>query len=129
MNAGQGISGNLYDANYFNASNQVWSGSAFVAWVDANYASYRTPMPETGTSGRFPLPTPPAGTTSWEMRLRGATLADSYVVWEGQTTDSIVTAIKADAALGTESGGMVANAEAIKAKTDMIGTLGSETRW
>ncbi len=43
--------------------------------------------------------------------------------------DLIIAAIKADADLGTSPGGMVANAEAIKAKTDMIGTLRSETRW
>ena len=100
MSAGQGISGNLYDANYFNASNQVWNGAAFVAWNDADFLDYRTPMSESGTSGRFPLPTPPTNTTSWEMRIHGATLADSYVVWEGETVDL----------------------EAIKAKTDLIGS-------
>lgn len=47
----------------------------------------------------------------------------------GATAEEIIAAFKADAVLGTASGGMVANAEAIKAKTDMIGTLGSETRW
>ena len=47
----------------------------------------------------------------------------------GATAEEIIAAFKADAQLGTASGGMVANAEAIKAKTDMIGTLRSETRW
>ena len=45
------------------------------------------------------------------------------------SAEEIIAAFKADAVLGTASGGMVANAEAIKAKTDMIGTLRSETRW
>ncbi len=40
-----------------------------------------------------------------------------------------VAEFKADAQLGTASGGMVSNAAEIKAKTDNIGTLRSETRW
>ena len=47
----------------------------------------------------------------------------------GATAAEIIAAFKADADLGTSPGGMAANAEAIKAKTDMIGTLRSETRW
>ncbi len=53
--------------------------------------------------------------------------------WEaavvGVTWDLLLAAIKADADLGTAAGGMVANAEAIKDKTDQIGTLKSLVRW
>ena len=41
----------------------------------------------------------------------------------------LLAALKSDADLGTASGGLVANAEAIKLKSDQIGTLNSETRW
>ena len=47
----------------------------------------------------------------------------------GATAEEIIAAFKADAELGTASGGMVSNAAEIKAKTDNIGTLRSETRW
>ena len=47
----------------------------------------------------------------------------------GATAAEIIAAFKADAQLGTSPGGMAANTVDIKAKTDMIGTLGSETRW
>lgn len=43
--------------------------------------------------------------------------------------DGTIAAIKADAELGTATGGMVANAEAIKAKTDLVGTIRSLIRW
>ena len=48
---------------------------------------------------------------------------------DGATAEEIIAAFKADAQLGTSPGGMVANAVDIKAKTDNIGTLKSETRW
>jgi hypothetical protein len=47
-------------------------------------------------------------------------------VWAEQI---LVAAIKADAALGTADGGLVANAAASKAKTDLIGTVRSLIRW
>lgn len=43
--------------------------------------------------------------------------------------DDAIAAFKADADLGTATGGMVANAEAIKAKTDLVGTIRSLIRW
>lgn len=53
--------------------------------------------------------------------------------WEdavvGVEWDLLIEAIKADADLGTASGGMVANVAASKAKTDLIGTVRSLIRW
>lgn len=45
------------------------------------------------------------------------------------TVAEILAAFKADAQLGTATGGLVANAEAIKAKTDLVGTIRSLIRW
>jgi len=47
----------------------------------------------------------------------------------GATAAEIVAAIKADPELGTADGGLVANAAASKAKTDLIGTVKSLIRW
>lgn len=56
-----------------------------------------------------------------------------YVVLADDTgtyrVEDTVAAIKADAALGTADGGLVANAAASKAKTDLIGTVRSLIRW
>lgn len=80
---GYGTSGTTHDFYCYNQSGQVWNGSAFVTWVDGNYASYRVTATETGTSGRF-TGTAPAGTANYELRVRGASLAQSYVVWTGE---------------------------------------------
>jgi hypothetical protein len=53
-------------------------------------------------------------------------LADDTATYR---VDDSVAAFKADAQLGTATGGMVANAEAIKAKTDLVGTIRSLIRW
>lgn len=98
-------SGQLYDFNCFDTDGSVWNGSAFVAWADGDYLAYRVPATEAGTSGRFTA-TAPTGTARWEMRLRGATLAISYVV---AADKDLTAAFKADAELGTADGGLVAN--------------------
>lgn len=54
---------------------------------------------------------------SWDDAIPG-------LVW-----DLLLAAFKADADLGTATGGLVANAEAIKAKTDLVGTIRSLIRW
>lgn len=100
-NAATGVS---HDCFCYNDAGLVWNGSAYVAWVDANYAAYRVAATERGTSGTFTA-TEPAGTMRWEMRVRAGTLAGSYVVW---AEDLLLAAFKADADLGTASGGMVA---------------------
>jgi hypothetical protein len=84
---GYGATGVTHDFFAYNASNQVWNGSAFVAWVDANYATYRITATESGTSGRFTGNTPDAATTRYELRIRSGTLAGSGVVWEESIGD------------------------------------------
>ena len=83
-------SGQLYDFNCFDTDGNVWKGSAFVAWADGDYLAYRVPATEAGTSGRFTA-TAPTGTARWEMRLRGATLAISYVVGASYNFQVIAT--------------------------------------
>ncbi len=125
MLTANGATGVDHDFFCYNATGAVWNGSAFVTWADGDYATYRVAATERGTSGTF-TGTAPSGTARWEMRVRGASLAASYVVW-AETV--LIAAIKADADLGTATGGLVANAEAIKAETDQIGTLKSLVRW
>jgi len=105
MLTANGATGVSHDCFCYDAAGLVWNGTTFVAWVDANYAAYRVAATERGTSGTFTA-TEPDGTMRWEMRVRGASLAASYVVW-AETV--LIAAIKADADLGTAAGGMVAN--------------------
>lgn len=77
---GIGESGLTHDFFAYNAAGQVWNGAAFVTWADGDYASYRLTATEAGTSGRF-TGTALAGTFSYELRERGASLAASPVVW------------------------------------------------
>lgn len=109
MLTANGASGTTHDFFCYDDTGQVWNGSAFVAWVDANYATYRVTATERGTSGTF-TGADPDGTQSYEMRVRSGTLAGSYVVWAEQI---LVAAIKADAALGTSDGGLVAEVNKI----------------
>lgn len=98
MITANGATGIAHDCFCYDAAGLVWNGTAFVAWVDANYVAYRVAATERGTSGTFTA-TEPAGTMRWEMRVRAGTLAGSYVVWAEDLTTS-----------------------QIKAKTDLIGT-------
>lgn len=79
MLIGHGPTGITHDFFAFNSAGNVWNGSGFVPWVDADYQTYRIAATETGTSGRFTA-SPPAATSFYELRIRGATLADSAVV-------------------------------------------------
>lgn len=103
---GYGASGDTHDFFAFNAAGQVWNGSAFATWSDAAYATYRITATEVGTSGRF-TGTAPAGTVSYELRVRGATLALSYVVWTGDDVQDEVKKIQR-AATAVTAGGPVA---------------------
>ncbi len=80
MLTANGATGVLHDCFCYNDAGLVWNGTAFVAWVDANYLTYRVAATERGTSGTFTA-TEPAGTSIFELRVRGASLAASYVVW------------------------------------------------
>lgn len=98
---GYGQSGVDHDFFCFNAAGNVWNGSSFVAWADGSYATYRVAATELGTSGRFTATTP-AGTETFELRVRGASLAASYAVW---TEDLRVQRIvEADQILEDDSG-------------------------
>jgi len=77
---GYGDTAELYDFYAYNAAGQVWNGAAFVNFANGDYVSYRIAATQLGSSGRFQAAAP-AGTFSYEMRLRGASLAASYVVW------------------------------------------------
>lgn len=78
MMIGFGDSATDYDFYAFNASGQVWNGSAFVTWSDGSYLSYRIAATQQGASGEFRA-TAPAGTVRYVMRQSGATLALSYI--------------------------------------------------
>lgn len=79
----------------FNASGQVYSTStsAFETWSDANWANYQiTPTPR-GTSGWNDAATP-TGTTHYDLRLIGASLAATSVKW----TDTVGAYLDTDRA-------------------------------
>jgi len=80
MLTANGTTGVTHDFFCYDATGQIWNGSAFVTWSDGSYATYRVTATERGTSGTF-TGTAPAGTARWEMRVQSGTLAGSYVVW------------------------------------------------
>lgn len=88
-----GVSGSTHDFFCWDSSNNVYNVPtlAFVAWVDGNVANYRITATELGTSGDF-TGTAPSGAIRYELRLRGASLAASPVLWSDfaaiQTGDS-----------------------------------------
>ena len=79
---GRGPTATIHDFFAYNPANEVWNGSAFVTWVDANYASYRIAATQVGSSGLFTA-TAPTGAETYELRTRAATLLDSAVVDNG----------------------------------------------
>lgn len=108
------------DVDFFarNAADQWWNTSgtpAFEAYNPANLASYRIAATESPAGSGIYAADEPTGTVEFELRVRGATLADSVIVAGPAKTDAaesatLLDAIKADADLGTADGGMVANA-------------------
>ena len=107
------------DVDFFarNAAAQWWNTSgtpAFEAYNPANLASYRIAATESPAGSGIYAADEPTGTVEFELRVRGATLADSVIVAGPAKTDAaesatLLDAIKADADLGTAAGGMVAN--------------------
>lgn len=85
-----------------NATAQWWNGSAFEAYNAANIATYRIAATESPASSGLYEATEPTGTVEFELRVRAATLADSYIVAGPATINTDI----AD----------------IKAKTDLLGT-------
>ena len=82
----------VHDFYCYNAAGQVWNGSAFVNWSDADYATYRVTATQLGTSGRF-QGTAPAGTFSYELRERDAPISSSirWAVQGPRETWTVVT--------------------------------------
>lgn len=75
-----GAVGTNHDFYARNAANQVWNGSAFVPFNAADYLLYRIAATPDG-SGDFTAEAPP-GTYRFELRVRGASLAASYIVYK-----------------------------------------------
>jgi hypothetical protein len=80
---------------------QIWNGSAFVAFVIANIATYRVALAEApAASGRYSVGFPPlaAGTYSWGLYKGAGVLGDPrygspvYGVWDGTKFTSKVSA-------------------------------------
>jgi hypothetical protein len=106
-----------YDFEAFNAAGAVWNGAAFVTYAVADYASYRIAATKQGDANDADIDAwfyaaDIAGAVRWQMRERGATLALSYIVYLGPDVTETVTDLSA-----------------IKAKTDLIGTIRSLIRW
>jgi hypothetical protein len=99
MKPARGATGVNHDFNFYNAAGQVWDGAAFVAWDDADYEDYRVAVTELGASGRYPVPTPPAGAANWELRVRGGSLATSYVVYEDVIRETLTVVTDTPTAL------------------------------
>lgn len=94
-----GATGTNHDFNAFNSAGQIWNGSAFVAWNSAQFLSHRIAAVEDAGSGVFRA-TAPTGTTSYVLRVRGTTLADSYIVFEKDTVEISAASVSAIAAAG-----------------------------
>ncbi len=97
-----------HDFNAYNSAGQIWNGSAYVTEDVADYLTYRIAATKTSNANSASLQAvfiadAPAGTAYYLMRVRGASLADSYVVWVGDDSQDNDLA-------------------AIKAKTDLIGS-------
>lgn len=110
---GYGNSGDSLDFYAWDASGNIHNGSAWVEWSDVDFESYRIAAVEQGTSGRYEAELP-AGTVAYDLRFRGAALADSYLVW-------------ADAAQHGLTAGQAANIaliDDVKVKTDLISADG-----
>lgn len=88
------VSGSAYDFYAFDAAGLVYNGSAWVAWDDADFADYRIPAAESGTSGRFAA-TLPDDTARYALRFRGSDLTGSYLVWEDAVASGGLTPTQA----------------------------------
>ena len=117
-----------YDFYAYNASNQVWgiTGTAsFRTFVAADYLNYRIAATKVGDASDEDIQAwfsaaDIDGAVRWEMRERGASLALSPIVYIGpDVTETVVANADTTATL----------AAAIKAKTDLIGTIRSLIRW
>lgn len=74
-----GATGASYNFRCYNASNQVWNGSAYENYSAANYVSYRVTATEQGTSGDY-TGTEPALCVFYELRITGASETASVAI-------------------------------------------------
>ena len=137
-----------------NASGQWYNTDTpgFENYNSANLADYRITATETPSGSGLYEGTEPTGTTEYELRVRGATLADSYVVagpaaigdvdsaavaatqaaaaaTSAATAVSQTTAAATRAAIGLSSANIDTQLGGISAKTALLGTLRSLIRW
>ena len=105
---GLGQSNLNHDFYAYNASGQVWNGSAFVTFAVADYVAYRVAATKLGNANDASVDawftaSTPNGAVRWELRERGATLADSPIVYIGpdaqETIDEVVKIPRAASAL------------------------------
>ena len=106
-----------YDFEAYNAAGAVWNGAAFVTYAVADYASYRIAATKQGNASDEDIKAwfyaaDVSGAVRWQMRERGASLALSPIVYTGPDASEAVSDVSA-----------------IKAKTDLIGTIRSLIRW
>jgi hypothetical protein len=110
-----------YDFEAYNAAGQVWNPTlatpAFVTYTVADYDDYRIEATKQGNANHEDIKAwfyaaDVSGAVRWQMRERGASLALSPIVWVGPDVTETVTDLSA-----------------IKAKTDLIGTIRSLIRW
>ena len=106
-----------YDFESFNAAGAVWNGAAFVTYAVADYEDYRIEATKQGNADDADIKAwfsaaDVSGAVRWQMRERGASLALSPIVYTGPDVTETVTDLSA-----------------IKAKTDLIGTIRSLIRW
>lgn len=81
-----------HNVRAWDANGNVWKPnvdptlSAYVPWVDADYALYRIPATPKGNSGRFYCSAIPSDAADWELCEQGATLADEEIVYTTKQT-------------------------------------------
>jgi len=127
-----------YDFEALNAAGAVWNGAAFVTYAVADYASYRIAAAKIGNANDEEIMAEYSaadipGAVRWRLRIRESTLALSKIVYTGPdvTETALAASIAAAAAVTADLDGLsLAQAlRAIKAKTDLIGTIRSLIRW
>lgn len=104
---------------------------AFPASQDdfTNWASLKVAFTEAGSTGKYAATLNDTNGLLW-LVFQSDTQPTLFSEAVAQIDlDGSIAAIKADPDLGTADGGLVANAAASKAKTDLIGTLKSLIRW
>lgn len=85
-------SGETVYALVFNASNQIWNGSAFETYTAANYANYLVTMTEVGSTGIYIGSFPSSITTGGTYRIYVKKIASGSAAQD----DGTVTTVRVD---------------------------------